>query len=181
MQIAAPRGVPSLPSDDVLDRALHREPDRLDHHDLIEAEGEARVAGEELLPADAHGVVADETRAARMDADDLLVLGPGGHHRVDVLRLERLVERQRGVRGCRVDRWRADLGHDGTGVDFQGAGRASATGSRGRSAARARSYTAGGARSCMHLKCPSGHSRLKHGLQAMSMRAILAVADIGGV
>ena len=38
-----------------------------------------------------------------------------------------------------------------------------------------------GARSRMHLKCPSGHSRLKHGLQAMSMRAILRRGDIGGV
>ena len=60
---------------------------------------------------DAHGVVADEPRAARMHADDLLVLRPRRHHRVDVLRLERLVERQRGVRRRRVDRRRADLGH----------------------------------------------------------------------
>src|SRR5689334_21351149 len=33
----------------------------------------------------------------------------------------------------------------------------------------------------MHLKCPSGHSRLKHGLHEMSMRAICAVGDSGGV
>ena len=33
----------------------------------------------------------------------------------------------------------------------------------------------------MHLKWPSGHSRLKHGLQAMSIRAIVAFGDIGGV
>jgi hypothetical protein len=61
------------------------------------------------------------------------------------------------------------------------AGGGSATVSRDRNDARARSYTASGARSRMHLKCPSGHSRLKHGLQAISMRAILAAADIGGV
>ena len=33
----------------------------------------------------------------------------------------------------------------------------------------------------MHLKCPSGHSRLKQGLQAMSMRATCATGEIGGV
>jgi hypothetical protein len=33
----------------------------------------------------------------------------------------------------------------------------------------------------MHLKWPSGHSRLKHGLHAMSMRAMVAFGDIGGV
>src|SRR5690349_25168998 len=33
----------------------------------------------------------------------------------------------------------------------------------------------------MHLKCPSGHSRLKHGLQTMSIFAICAVGDSGGV
>src|SRR5262249_44306122 len=33
----------------------------------------------------------------------------------------------------------------------------------------------------MHLKWPSGHSRLKHGLQAMSIFATFALADRGGV
>ena len=33
----------------------------------------------------------------------------------------------------------------------------------------------------MHLKCPSGHSRLKHGLQAMLIRATCAIVDSGGV
>jgi len=33
----------------------------------------------------------------------------------------------------------------------------------------------------MHLKWPSGHSRRKHGLHAMSILAIFARGDIGGV
>ena len=33
----------------------------------------------------------------------------------------------------------------------------------------------------MHLKWPSGHSRWKHGLHAMSMRAMCATVDSGGV
>ena len=33
----------------------------------------------------------------------------------------------------------------------------------------------------MHLKCPSGHSRLKHGLHSMSILATRANGDKGGV
>src|SRR5687768_11213093 len=33
----------------------------------------------------------------------------------------------------------------------------------------------------MHLKCPSGHSRLKQGLHAMSIFATCAIDDSGGV
>ena len=33
----------------------------------------------------------------------------------------------------------------------------------------------------MHLKWPSGHSRLKHGLHAMSIFATCASGDSGGV
>ena len=71
----------------------------------------SRVAREELLPAGAHRVVADHARAAGMHADDVLVVGPGRHHRVDVARLERLVERERGILRRRVDRRGAGLGH----------------------------------------------------------------------
>jgi hypothetical protein len=38
-----------------------------------------------------------------------------------------------------------------------------------------------GFNSRMHLKCPSGHSRLKHGLQTMSILAMRATGDSGGV
>src|SRR4029453_3898217 len=38
-----------------------------------------------------------------------------------------------------------------------------------------------GFNSRMHLKCPSGHSRLKQGLQAMSILATRAIGDSGGV
>src|SRR5947199_10741187 len=50
-----------------------------------------------------------------------------------------------------------------------------------RTALRARSYTASGPRSRRHLKCPSGHSRWKQGLQAISIFAICATGDSGGV
>jgi hypothetical protein len=63
----------------------------------------------------------------------------------------------------------------------QGSGRAFPAAPRAGNDERARSYTESGASSRMHRKCPSGHSRLKQGLQAMSMRAILAASDIGGV
>src|SRR4030095_14380848 len=33
----------------------------------------------------------------------------------------------------------------------------------------------------MHLKCPSGHSRLKHGLHSMSILATRASGESGGV
>src|SRR5664279_4254780 len=33
----------------------------------------------------------------------------------------------------------------------------------------------------MHLKCPRGHSRLKHGLHSMSILAMRATGDSGGV
>ena len=78
---------------------------------LLDAELEAHVAGEERLPRVADRVEPDEPRAARMHADDLLVVGPGRHHRVEVSRLERVVERERGILRRRVDRGRADLGH----------------------------------------------------------------------
>src|SRR5450432_4298163 len=38
-----------------------------------------------------------------------------------------------------------------------------------------------GFNSRMHLKCPSGHSRLKHGLHSMSILAISATGESGGV
>jgi hypothetical protein len=95
----------------VLDRTLHRESDRLEHDDLIEAERELRVAGEQLVEAVANRLVPDVAHAARMDADDFLVLGPRCHHCIDVARLERLVERLRDILRRRVDRWRSCRGH----------------------------------------------------------------------
>ena len=86
------------------------------------------------------------------------------------LRLERLVERERGVLRRRVDRRRADLGH---GVErTSGSGRESA-GCRARQRRAREIVDRVGRSSRMHLKWPSGHSRLKHGLHAMSIFAIL--------
>ena len=102
---------------DLLDRALHGEPDGFHHDHLIKPERELSVAGEQGFERAAHGVVADVARAARMHRHDLLVVGPRGHHRVDVLRLERLVERERRVLRRRVDRRRAALGHGAGGTN----------------------------------------------------------------
>ena len=52
-----------------------------------------RIAvGEDLSPGLAHGREADDARAARMDAHDLVLLGPDGHQRVDIALGQRLVE-----------------------------------------------------------------------------------------
>jgi hypothetical protein len=82
---------------DLLDHALHRQSHGFQREHAVDAELESHVVGEELLPRAAHGVVADEPRAARVDAEDFLVVGPRRHHRLDVLRLERLVERDGNV------------------------------------------------------------------------------------
>src|SRR5207249_8425298 len=43
------------------------------------------------------------------------------------------------------------------------------------------SITRSGASSFMHLKCPSGHSRAKHGLHSIPVRTTRALAERGGV
>ena len=69
----------------LLDRALHREADRLDHHDLLEPERRAACRRRRAAPSRRAPRRSRRAACRRVDADDLLVLGPGRHHRVDVL------------------------------------------------------------------------------------------------
>ena len=66
----------------------------------------------------------DETGTAGMHADDVLVFRPRGHHRVDILRFEGLVERDRGILRRREDRRRAGFAHRDDEGGGQGEGRA---------------------------------------------------------
>src|SRR5215472_13708225 len=152
----------------MLDGALQRQAHRLDHHDLVELEGEFCVAREKLLPSGANRVIADEARPAGMHANNVLVLGPRCHHRVDVASFERLIKRE-----CRVLR----RGKDVRRASFRH--RASALAQA--EALRASAYTSSGESSRMHLKCPRGHSRLKQGLHSMSIFATRAMGERGGV
>src|SRR5947207_1891272 len=94
----------------------------------------ARAGGEELRPALADLVLAGEAGARGMHAEDLLVLGPHGHHAFQVAALERLVE---GVLG--VLRGGEDLrAHEMVFSSFR---------------------TISTLISRMQRKCPSGHSR----------------------
>ena len=94
---------------DMLDRTLHGEADGFHQHNLVETKCKLAIAGEQLLERTPHGVVADMARTARMDRHDFFVVGPRHHHRIDVLGLERLIERERSVLRRRVDRRSAGL------------------------------------------------------------------------
>src|SRR5439155_24157836 len=105
-------------------------------------------------------------RAARMHADNLFVLGPCRHHGIDIARFEGLIERERCVLRRGEDVWTTGLAHWRYSLPC---------------AWRARARTWSGASSRMHLKCPSGHSRWSQGLHSISILAIWATGDKGGV
>src|SRR6185369_16610784 len=92
----------------------------------------------------------------RMHADDVLVLGPHGHHRLQVGALERLVE--------------SVLCILGGGKYFRAHCRDFIS-----------SSTRSTERSFMHLKWPSGQTRWKQGLQSTFSQTTRAAVDRGGV
>ena len=64
-----------------------------------------RAVGEHGLERGADGAGADQARAARVHADDLVVIGPAGHALRDVAALQRFVKRGLDIVGGRP-RWR---------------------------------------------------------------------------
>src|SRR6185437_14158575 len=104
-------------------------------------------------------VDAGQPLAARMDADDLFVLGPYRHHRAEVGLLERLVERGFGVVGTGES-------HFCFCIEMGGGTRAS---------------TCSGVSLRMQSKWPSGHSRRKQGEQGISSLITCACSESGGV
>ena len=77
--------------------AVHRYHHRLQQVLLAEPESDRLRGCEDLPPGIAHRCNARDARAARMDAVDLVVVGPYFHHRFQIVLHESFVERRFGV------------------------------------------------------------------------------------
>src|SRR4051794_21124391 len=72
--------------------AVRREHHAADRHLVGDVHARPRSVREHLRPALAHLILSGEPRSSRVDAHDVLVFGPYGHHAVEVAALERLIE-----------------------------------------------------------------------------------------
>src|SRR5216684_5956196 len=140
---------------EILVHAVHRDHHAGNGHLEADLHPRAGPAGKDLGPAAAHLVLPGEARAGRMDADDVLVLGPHRHHAVEVAALERLVEGVLGVLCSRKD----------------------LAAHKARTSASTRSTDM----SFMQRKCPSGHTRAWQGLQSRCSHTTRAAGEAGGV
>src|SRR6185295_12991044 len=135
--------------------AVHREHHAADRHLARDVHARPRSRGEDARPALADLVVPGKARAGGVHADDVFILGPHRHHALEVAALERLVER-----GLRVLRGREIAGTHSFAVSAK---------------------TISTDISRMHLKCPSGHSRSKHGLHSTLSQSTCERPAAGGV
>src|SRR5690606_38620259 len=145
---------------------------------LAQLEAQGLAAREDLAKRFAHLLDARQARAVGMDAEDVVVVGPDGHHGLEIAFGERLVEGRLGVLG----RGEEHLLHRRGGMSGKDAlepgAAARAPGILSKSTA---AKTRDGSSCIMQLKCPSGHSRRKHGLHGSPSVRMRASSESGGV